>query len=169
MPKSKGKIRVVLADDHHMVRAGIRELLEGAGDVQVIAEAGDGEEAETAIERQRPDVAVLDIMGVNGYDLLKIAKSRNIPALMFTAHALSEKDLKKSATEGASYYAPKEEFHNIALFIADVIEAREKSRNPWIRWFERLGAFYEQKFIGSDWRQKEKEFLRSMGIPRDKL
>ena len=44
-----------------MVRAGIRELLEGAGDVQVIAEAGDGEEARSLIEKHKPDVAVLDI------------------------------------------------------------------------------------------------------------
>jgi DNA-binding NarL/FixJ family response regulator len=61
LAKAKSKIRVLLADDHHMVRAGIRELLEGAGDVQVIAEAGDGEEAQALIEKHKPDVAVLDI------------------------------------------------------------------------------------------------------------
>lgn len=61
MPKAKAKIRVVLADDHHMVRAGIRELLEGAGDVKVVAEAGDGEEAQSLIQKNKPDVAVLDI------------------------------------------------------------------------------------------------------------
>ncbi len=61
MPKAKDKIRVLLADDHHMVRAGIRELLEGAGDVQVMAEAGDGEQAQALIEKHKPDVAVLDI------------------------------------------------------------------------------------------------------------
>ncbi|HEX8992465.1 MAG TPA: response regulator transcription factor [Anaerolineales bacterium] len=61
MPKAKAKVRVLLADDHHMVRAGIRELLEGAGDLQVIAEAGDGEEAQSLIQKDKPDVAVLDI------------------------------------------------------------------------------------------------------------
>lgn len=59
--KSKTKIRVLLADDHHIVRAGIRQLLEGAGDLQVIAEAGDGEEAQALIQKHKPDVAVLDI------------------------------------------------------------------------------------------------------------
>lgn len=44
-----------------MVRAGIRELLEGAGDLQVVAEAGDGEEALSLIQKHKPDVAVLDI------------------------------------------------------------------------------------------------------------
>jgi DNA-binding NarL/FixJ family response regulator len=61
LPKAKEQIRVLLADDHHMVRAGIRELLEGAGDIQVVAEAGDGEEAEALIQKHKPDVAVLDI------------------------------------------------------------------------------------------------------------
>ncbi|OGO29117.1 MAG: hypothetical protein A2W33_03450 [Chloroflexi bacterium RBG_16_52_11] len=61
LSKSKEKIRILLADDHHMVRAGIRQLLEGAGDLQVIAEAGDGEEAQNLIQKHKPDVAVLDI------------------------------------------------------------------------------------------------------------
>src|SRR4030066_2342239 len=59
--KSNTKIRVLLADDPHIVRAGIRQLLEGAGDLQVIAEAGDGEEAQSLIQKHKPDVAVLDI------------------------------------------------------------------------------------------------------------
>jgi DNA-binding NarL/FixJ family response regulator len=61
LPKTKTKIKVLLADDHHMVRAGIRQLLESADDIQVIAEAGDGEEAQALIQKHKPDVAVLDI------------------------------------------------------------------------------------------------------------
>ena len=61
LSKSKTKIRVLLADDHHIVRQGIRQLLESAKDVQVIAEAGDGEEAQSLIQQLKPDVAVLDI------------------------------------------------------------------------------------------------------------
>ncbi len=59
--RSKVKIRVLLADDHQIVRAGIRQLLESAGDLQVVAEAGDGEEAQELIQKHKPDVAVLDI------------------------------------------------------------------------------------------------------------
>jgi DNA-binding NarL/FixJ family response regulator len=59
--KSKTKIRILLADDHHLVRSGIHQLLESAGDMEVIAEAGDGEEAQTLIQQHKPDVAVLDI------------------------------------------------------------------------------------------------------------
>lgn len=51
----------MLADDHHIVRAGIRQLLESAGDIEVIAEAGDGFEAQALIQQHKPEVAVLDI------------------------------------------------------------------------------------------------------------
>src|SRR5512147_3035049 len=61
LSKSKTKIRVLLADDHHIVRQGIRQLLESAKDIEVIAQAGDGEEAQSLIQRLKPDVAVLDI------------------------------------------------------------------------------------------------------------
>jgi len=54
-------IRVLLADDHAVVRAGIRQFMERAGDIQVVAEAEDGEAAQALIERHKPDVAVLDI------------------------------------------------------------------------------------------------------------
>jgi len=59
--KSKTKIRVLLADDHSLVRQGVRQLLESSKEIQVIAEAGDGEEARALIEQHLPDVAVLDI------------------------------------------------------------------------------------------------------------
>lgn len=61
MSKSKAKIRALLADDHRIVREGIRQLLESAKDIKVVAEAGDGEEAQSLIEQLKPDVAVLDI------------------------------------------------------------------------------------------------------------
>lgn len=54
-------IRILLADDHAVVRAGIRQFLERAADLQVIAEADDGEMAQTLITQHYPDVAVLDI------------------------------------------------------------------------------------------------------------
>ena len=61
MAQSPSPIRVLLADDHAVVRAGIRQFLEHAGDIQVVAEADDGEMAQTLIQQFHPDVAVLDI------------------------------------------------------------------------------------------------------------
>lgn len=61
MPKSKAAIRVLLADDHAVVRAGIRQFLEQEKGIRVVAEAGDGDEARQLLEKHHPDVAVLDI------------------------------------------------------------------------------------------------------------
>ena len=88
--KSKAKIRVLLADDHHIVRAGIRQLLEGAGDLQVIAEAGDGEETQALIQKHKPDVAVLDIQmpKASGIEVTRWVRA-NLPAvgvLILTAY-----------------------------------------------------------------------------------
>jgi DNA-binding NarL/FixJ family response regulator len=58
---SAGRIRVLLADDHAVVRAGIRQFLEHAPDIQVVAEADDGATARALVAEHRPDVAVLDI------------------------------------------------------------------------------------------------------------
>jgi DNA-binding NarL/FixJ family response regulator len=54
-------IRVIIADDHHLVRQGIRALLEKANDIQVVGEAADGREAVELVERLVPDVLVMDI------------------------------------------------------------------------------------------------------------
>ncbi|MBE2272113.1 MAG: response regulator, partial [Anaerolinea sp.] len=54
-------IRVVLADDHAVVRKGIREFLEEDGNIEVVAEAGDGEKVKACILEFKPDVAVLDV------------------------------------------------------------------------------------------------------------
>jgi DNA-binding NarL/FixJ family response regulator len=64
-------IRIVLADDHNLVRAGIRALLEALPDVQVVAECADGRAALAAITEHRPDLALLDIgmPGLNGLDV----------------------------------------------------------------------------------------------------
>ncbi len=59
--KNETPIRVILADDHAVVRAGIRQFLEAAGDIEVVDEVDDGVSAITSIQHFEPDVAVLDI------------------------------------------------------------------------------------------------------------
>ena len=149
----KGK-RVLIVDDEKDVLDTLTELLE----VCRLDTASSFEQGKELLENNYYDVAVLDIMGVKGYELLKIANSRDIPALMLTAHALSEEHLKKSAEEGAAYYAPKDRMTDIALFVADVLEAIDKKKDAWTKWFDRLGGFFDKRFGGTDWREKEKEF-----------
>jgi hypothetical protein len=70
--------------------------------------------------------------------------------------------LISSDKEGAAYFAPKEEMQNIHLFVADVIEARDKKTNSWIKWFDRFATFYDRRFHGTNWREQEKEFWDKM-------
>lgn len=149
----KGK-RVLIVDDEKDVLDTLTELL----DICRLDAASSFEQGKELLDSKYYDVAVLDIMGVKGYELLEIANSRDIPALMLTAHALSEENLKKSAEKGAAYYAPKDRINDIALFVADVLEAREKKKNVWTKWFDRLGGFFDKRFGGTDWREKEKDF-----------
>ena len=90
LSKSKTKIRILLADDHHIVRAGVRQLLESAKDLEVIAEAGDGEEAQTLIQKHKPDVAVLDIQmpKATGIEVTRWARARlpEVGILILTAY-----------------------------------------------------------------------------------
>ncbi|NQU15004.1 MAG: response regulator [Desulfobacteraceae bacterium] len=146
--------KILIVDDESDVLDQLTELL----DMCRIDTAASFEEGKKLLESEPYDIAVLDIMGVDGFELLSIANKNNIPALMLTAHALSEESLKRSAEDGASYYAPKDEMNNIALFVADVLEAREKNKSPWVKWFERLGSFYDKRFHGTNWREDEQEF-----------
>ncbi|HDQ73910.1 MAG TPA: response regulator transcription factor [Chloroflexi bacterium] len=83
-------IRVLLADDHAVVRKGIREFLEEAGDVEVVAEADDGAQALRLVEEHRPDVAVLDIRmpEVTGVEATHQIKKRfpQVRVLILTAY-----------------------------------------------------------------------------------
>jgi len=146
--------KILIVDDEKDVLDALTDLL----DMCKVDRASSFEDGKRFLESETYDVAILDIMGVKGFELLEIAKKQDIPALMLTAHALSEENLKQSAENGASYYAPKDEMSNIAVFVADVIEAKEKKKNVWTKWFERLGGFYDRIFVGPNWREKEKEF-----------
>ena len=150
----KGKL-VLVVDDEKDILDLLTELL-GMARVDT---ASSFEEAKELLESNAYHIAVLDIMGVKGYELLKIANEHNIPALMLTAHALSKEDLKRSADEGASYYVPKDEIKNIDVFVSDVLEAKEKDKNPWVRWYDRLGGFFNKRFSGPNWREQQREFL----------
>ena len=148
----KGKW-ILVVDDEEDILQMVYELLE----MCKIDTASTYEEAKALLEKNQYHVAILDIMGVRGYDLLDIAIRRDIPALMLTAHALTKEDLKKSAEKGAAFYAPKDEISNIGLYVADVLEAKAKKQNSWSKWYERLSGFCDRRF-GKDWRDQDPDF-----------
>ena len=87
---SAASIRVILADDHAVVRKGIREFLTEPGNIEVIAEASDGDEAIALIDQLRPDVAVLDIQMPrrSGIDVCRHVRAQHWPIgiLILTAY-----------------------------------------------------------------------------------
>ena len=149
--------KILIVDDEPDVLESLIELLS----LCKIDTASSFEEGRKMLEDQNYDMAVLDIMGVQGFDLLKVANNQGIPALMLTAHALTEESLKRSIEDGAAYFAPKEKMLDIELFVADVLEAIEKKKNPWERLLDRLGGFYDKKFQGQNWREQEDKFLKN--------
>lgn len=84
------KIRTLIADDHKIVRAGIRQFLESAPDIEVVAEAEDGEQAKSLMQAERPDVAVLDIQmpKATGIEVTRWAKAnaQRVGILILTAY-----------------------------------------------------------------------------------
>jgi DNA-binding NarL/FixJ family response regulator len=81
----------MLADDHSIVRAGIRQILEHAGDIEVVAEADNGADAKDLIQKIRPDVAVLDIQmpGASGIEVTRWVRSHvvQVGVLILTAYS----------------------------------------------------------------------------------
>lgn len=151
----KGKKLLIVDDEPDVLESLIEHL-----SLCKIDTAASFEEGKKRLEEQNYDLAVLDIMGVRGFDLLKIASDQKVPALMLTAHSLTEESLKKSAEDGAAYFAPKEKMVDIELFVADVFDAIEKKKNPWERLLDRLGGFYDRRFQGQNWREQEDHFLK---------
>lgn len=103
-------IRVLLADDHSVVRDGLRRLVEGAGDMVVIAEAADGREAIRKALETSPDVAVIDISmpGLDGLEVVRrlLSERPKLPILVLTMHE-EEQYVVRAIGAGARGYITK--------------------------------------------------------------
>ena len=102
-----GAIRVVLADDHAVVRRGVRALLQEAPDIEVVAEAADGHQALASVEAKRPDVLVTDIAmpGLTGLELAKRV-ARDFPqtrVLILSMHKEKEYATRALAAGAGGY------------------------------------------------------------------
>jgi DNA-binding NtrC family response regulator len=145
--------RILIVDDDSDVLDTLEELLP----ICDVVKAPSFDEGKDLLESQYFDMAILDIMGVNGFKLLKIANERNVISVILTANALSVDNTVKAYKEGAASYLPKDKMAEIATFLNDILEAKEKGENFWWRWFTRLGSYYNDKF-GPNWQDKDKEF-----------
>ena len=104
-------IRVVLADDHHLVRAGIRSLLETLAGVEVVAETGDGREAIELVRLHRPNLVLMDITmgGMNGLDATThlIREFPQLRVIILSMHA-NEEYVRHALQAGAAAYLLKD-------------------------------------------------------------
>ncbi len=146
--------KILIVDDEPDVLAVLEELLTMCD----VSKAMTFDEGKALLETQTFDLAILDIMGVKGYELLEVANQRKVIAVMLTAHALSPDSIVKSYKKGAAYFVPKEEMVRITTFLNDILDAKKKGKSTWLNWFEMLTDAYWEKRFGPDWKTKDKEF-----------
>jgi len=146
--------KILVVDDEPDILEVLEELL----DMCDVVTASTFEKAKELLESQNFDLAILDIMGVDGYGLLDIANKRDIPAVMLTAHAFTADNLVKTIREGAYSYIPKEELSNITVYLIDALTARQKGENPWSAWQDRLPSSYFERRWGAAWKNVDRRF-----------
>jgi DNA-binding response OmpR family regulator len=148
----KGK-RILAVDDEVDILETIEDILDEAH----VDRAQDYETASEKIRRGKYDLAVLDIMGVDGLKLLEEAVDRGIPTVMLTAHAINPETLMASIRKGAISYLPKETLAELDTLLADLLAAHDRGEPPWKLLFDRLGDYFNERF-GPDWKEKDREF-----------
>lgn len=137
---------VLVVDDE----ADVLDVLEEVLDMCIIEKAPDHDTALKYLKNNRYDFAILDIMGVDGFDLLKVTTAKGIPTVMLTAHAVTEESLSRSAKLGAVSFLPKEKMDEMESFLIDVI--RSNGKPVWKKLFERLSPYFRMSF---GWSAKE--------------
>ena len=146
----RGK-RILAVDDEPDVLDLIKEQLD---DCEVVT-AGDFARAKMLIETETFDLIILDIMGVNGFELLKVSSARKLPAAMLTARATTLDNVNLSLRLGAVSFLPKEELANLRELVAEILEGLEQGKSHWKKLFERLGPLFKDTF-GIMWEDLDK-------------
>jgi DNA-binding response OmpR family regulator len=155
--------KLLLVDDEPDVVETLKDLL----GMCVIDTAADFETGEKSLTSNKYDIAILDIMGVNGYKLLETAKENAIPALILTANALTADDFAKSLSQGAVAYIPKEKMIEIPVYLTDLLKSQEGTEKPH-RWFSRLESFFDKIFgINQTYHELKREYIKKHGPIQD--
>ena len=134
-------LKVFLVDDHAVVRAGYRLLLENNPDIEVIAELKSGEEAHQQVLELKPDVVIMDLSmpGMGGLEAIKRikAKSRKVRILVFTMHD-NIAFVEHALNAGASGYITKSSAPNVLVKAVQRVAAGERYIDSQLE--ERLGV-----------------------------
>lgn len=151
--------KILVVDDEIDVLESVEGLLPRCD----VVRAQNFEEAKKHLDRESFDLCILDIMGVDGYELLNIANQNSVTAIMLTAHSLSVEDTVKSFKNGAAYYVPKEKISELPTYLNDVLEAKKENKGFLERWLDRFVGYYDTKF-GQDWQNEDKAFWKRFRI-----
>ena len=144
---------ILAVDDEVDILETIEDILEESK----VDMARDYESASEKISKQTYDLVILDIMGVNGLQLLEESVAKGFPTVMLTAHAVNPEALMASIRKGAISYLPKESLADLDDLLNDLLGAYEKGEAPWKLLFNKLGSYFDERF-GSDWKNTEKDF-----------
>ncbi|MCF8091860.1 MAG: response regulator [Desulfotignum sp.] len=154
MTRSFLKDKHILAvDDEPDIIETIQEILETA----TVDVAKDYETASEKIFNTRYDLAILDIMGVNGIKLLEQCVKRDIPAIMLTANAMNPKSLIESIKKGAVSYLSKEHLSDLDTLIDELMGAKSQGKPTWKLLFEKMGDHFDLRF-GDNWKDENRDF-----------
>ena len=149
--------RILAVDDEPDVLAVLEEEIATGCPGCTFDKATSYEQAAQSMASSSYDLVILDIMGVRGFDLLEIAATKKIPAIMLTAHALTPEDLKRSMELGARAYLPKEKLGEIVPFLEDAISYEYLP--GWKRFLTRLESTFNNLW-GSQWKKSEERFWK---------
>jgi DNA-binding NtrC family response regulator len=142
---------VLVVDDEPDILESVEEEL----DMCILHKAADYETALQYLVSYTYDIVILDIMGVNGFELLQQSVSRGFPTVMLTAHALTPEALKKSIKLGAVSFLPKERMAELRSHLEDAVLGTKKQ--AWQKLFDKLGGYFNKRF-GPDWKERDRFF-----------
>jgi nucleotide-binding universal stress UspA family protein/CheY-like chemotaxis protein len=134
----KGRTILVVDDETDILDTVEEEL-----DMCIVHKAKTKEAALELISKNRYDIVVLDIMGVDGFKILEQTVKNYIPTVMLTAHALTKDSLNKAARMGATSFLPKDKMIELETFLVDVI--RNDGKPVWRKLFERMSSYFNEK------------------------
>ncbi|MFH0959167.1 MAG: response regulator [Pseudomonadota bacterium] len=146
----KGKEFLAVDDEPDILEVIIEEFPESK-----VTAAGNFEEALTLIRDKRFDLIILDIMGVNGLELLIHCRKKGMPATMLTAHAVNVESLNRSIQLGAVSFIPKDELVRLPEYITEILQCLAQGHTHWKRLFERLEGYFKDR-LGIVWKDLEK-------------
>ena len=126
-----------------------KDILEIIGEELEMAEVDTAlnyQNASEKIKNNKYDLAIFDIMGVDGLRLLEEAVEKKIPSVMLTAHAMNYEALIHSIQKGSISFLPKEKLGDFVGLLDMLLSAHDSGQSTWEILFDELGNFFDKKF-----------------------